>query len=62
MNGITIYLGGVGLQTFFPFNYLPKDINDYSHAFLMTQHCVAVALWAMIAWLLFRHRMFMKIS
>ncbi|XP_073854869.1 heparan-alpha-glucosaminide N-acetyltransferase isoform X11 [Macaca fascicularis] len=59
MNSILVYVGHEVFENYFPFQWKLKD--NQSHKEHLTQNLVATALWVLIAYILYRKKIFWKI-
>ncbi|NP_001350157.1 heparan-alpha-glucosaminide N-acetyltransferase isoform 3 precursor [Homo sapiens] len=59
MNSILVYVGHEVFENYFPFQWKLKD--NQSHKEHLTQNIVATALWVLIAYILYRKKIFWKI-
>ncbi|XP_004682535.1 PREDICTED: heparan-alpha-glucosaminide N-acetyltransferase [Condylura cristata] len=59
MNSILVYVGHEVFQNYFPFQW--KLGNTQSHKEHLTQNIVATALWVLIAYILYKKKVFWKI-
>uniref|UniRef100_A0A8C1XUR1 Heparan-alpha-glucosaminide N-acetyltransferase n=1 Tax=Cyprinus carpio TaxID=7962 RepID=A0A8C1XUR1_CYPCA len=59
MNSILVYVGHEVFEEYFPFRW--KMANSQSHAEHLAQNLVATSIWVIIAYLLYRKKIFWKI-
>ncbi|XP_062935888.1 heparan-alpha-glucosaminide N-acetyltransferase isoform X2 [Cynocephalus volans] len=59
MNSILVYVGHEVFQNYFPFQWKLED--NQSHKEHLTQNIVATALWVLIAYILYKKKIFLKI-
>ncbi|XP_077799705.1 heparan-alpha-glucosaminide N-acetyltransferase isoform X2 [Macaca mulatta] len=59
MNSILVYVGHEVFENYFPFQWKLKD--NQSHKEHLTQNLIATALWVLIAYILYRKKIFWKI-
>uniref|UniRef100_A0A2K5QNH3 Heparan-alpha-glucosaminide N-acetyltransferase catalytic domain-containing protein n=1 Tax=Cebus imitator TaxID=2715852 RepID=A0A2K5QNH3_CEBIM len=59
MNSILVYVGHEVFENYFPFQWKLED--NQSHREHLTQNIVATALWVLIAYILYRKKIFWKI-
>ncbi|XP_043093935.1 heparan-alpha-glucosaminide N-acetyltransferase isoform X1 [Puntigrus tetrazona] len=59
MNSILVYVGHEVFEEYFPFRW--KMANSQSHAEHLAQNLVATSVWVVIAYLLYRKKIFWKI-
>lgn len=59
MNSILVYVGHEVFEEYFPFRW--KMANSQSHAEHLTQNLLATSIWVLIAYLLYRKKIFWKI-
>uniref|UniRef100_I3MTV3 Heparan-alpha-glucosaminide N-acetyltransferase n=1 Tax=Ictidomys tridecemlineatus TaxID=43179 RepID=I3MTV3_ICTTR len=59
MNSILVYVGHEVFEDYFPFQWKLKD--NQSHKEHLTQNIVATALWVLIAYILYKKKIFWKI-
>ncbi|XP_073910673.1 heparan-alpha-glucosaminide N-acetyltransferase isoform X3 [Castor canadensis] len=59
MNSILVYVGHEVFENYFPFQWKLED--NQSHKEHLTQNIVATALWVLIAYILYRKKIFWKI-
>ncbi|XP_052402417.1 heparan-alpha-glucosaminide N-acetyltransferase isoform X1 [Carassius gibelio] len=59
MNSILVYVGHEVFEEYFPFRW--KMANNQSHAEHLAQNLVATSIWVIIAYLLYRKKIFWKI-
>ncbi|XP_068089767.1 heparan-alpha-glucosaminide N-acetyltransferase [Hyperolius riggenbachi] len=59
MNSILVYVGHEVFENYFPFKW--KMQNSQSHAQHLTQNLVATSIWVLIAYVLYKKRIFWKI-
>uniref|UniRef100_A0A673FNN0 Uncharacterized protein n=1 Tax=Sinocyclocheilus rhinocerous TaxID=307959 RepID=A0A673FNN0_9TELE len=59
MNSILVYVGHEVFEEYFPFRW--KMANSQSHAEHLAQNLVATSIWVIIAYLLYRRKIFWKI-
>lgn len=59
MNSILVYVGHKVFEGYFPFQWKLQD--NQSHREHLTQNIVATALWILIAYVLYRKKIFWKI-
>uniref|UniRef100_A0A8C1E393 Heparan-alpha-glucosaminide N-acetyltransferase n=1 Tax=Cyprinus carpio carpio TaxID=630221 RepID=A0A8C1E393_CYPCA len=59
MNSILVYVGHEVFEEYFPFRW--KMANSQSHAEHLAQNLVATSVWVIIAYLLYRKKIFWKI-
>ncbi|KAM4809993.1 heparan-alpha-glucosaminide N-acetyltransferase [Rhinophrynus dorsalis] len=59
MNSILVYVGHEVFKNYFPFKW--KMNNPQSHGEQLTQNLVATSIWVLIAYILYRKRIFWKI-
>ncbi|PNJ34590.1 HGSNAT isoform 4 [Pongo abelii] len=59
MNSILVYVGHEVFENYFPFQWKLKD--NQSHKEHLTQNIIASALWVLIAYILYRKKIFWKI-
>ncbi|XP_063776045.1 heparan-alpha-glucosaminide N-acetyltransferase isoform X2 [Pseudophryne corroboree] len=59
MNSILVYVGHEVFENYFPFKWKMQD--SQSHAQHLTQNLVATSIWVLIAYILYRKRIFWKI-
>ncbi|XP_069493765.1 heparan-alpha-glucosaminide N-acetyltransferase [Ambystoma mexicanum] len=59
MNSILVYVGHEILENYFPFSWKMK--NSQSHTEHLTQNLLATSLWVLIAYVLYKKRIFWKI-
>ena len=55
-NSIVIYCGHEILGGYFPFSFEWDDIN--THGILLLSNCIGVSCWIIIAWYLFKNKIF----
>lgn len=59
MNSILVYVGHEVFKNYFPFQWRLQD--NQSHKEHLIQNIVATALWVLIAYILYRKKVFWKI-
>ncbi|KAM9621804.1 heparan-alpha-glucosaminide N-acetyltransferase isoform 1-T1 [Trichechus inunguis] len=59
MNSILVYVGHEVFKNYFPFQWKLED--NQSHKEHLTQNIVATALWVLIAYILYKKKVFLKI-
>ncbi|XP_014448227.1 heparan-alpha-glucosaminide N-acetyltransferase [Tupaia chinensis] len=59
MNSILVYVGHEVFQNYFPFQWRLED--NQSHKEHLTQNIVATVLWVLIAYILYKKKIFLKI-
>ncbi|KAM9194783.1 heparan-alpha-glucosaminide N-acetyltransferase isoform 2-T2 [Dugong dugon] len=59
MNSILVYVGHEVFKNYFPFQW--KLADNQSHKEHLTQNIVATALWVLIAYILYKKKVFLKI-
>ncbi|XP_023592465.1 heparan-alpha-glucosaminide N-acetyltransferase [Trichechus manatus latirostris] len=59
MNSILVYIGHEVFKNYFPFQWKLED--NQSHKEHLTQNIVATALWVLIAYILYKKKVFLKI-
>ncbi|XP_072261386.1 heparan-alpha-glucosaminide N-acetyltransferase [Pyxicephalus adspersus] len=59
MNSILVYVGHEIFENYFPFKWKMQD--SQSHAQHLTQNLVATSIWVLIAYILYRKKIFWKI-
>lgn len=59
MNSILVYVGHEVFENYFPFQWKLQD--NQSHKEHLTQNIVATAIWVLIAYVLYKKKVFWKI-